>query len=110
MLPVRDDDKPKPHYLGRQFGDVFHDPTVAARYGLRPPYPPQTFPALATLIKDTPHTVLDVGSGRGDLARELLPYADRVDALEPSEAMIQLGRELPGGTGPRLRWLRGYAE
>ena len=105
-----DDDKPKPRYRGRQFGDVFHDPTVAARYGLRPPYPEQTFAMLADQIKDTPRVVLDAGAGRGELARGMLPYADRVDALEPSPAMIQQGRELPGGTDPRLRWIHGYAE
>ena len=104
------DDKPTPPFLGRQFGDVFHDPTVAARYGLRPPYPPQTFDMLAGLIQDSPRLVLDAGAGRGELARRLLPYADRVDALDPSEAMIQQGRELPGGVDPRLRWIHGYAE
>ncbi len=104
------DDKPPPRYAGRQFGDVFHDPSVAARYGLRPPYPPQTFDTLAGLLKDMPRTVLDAGAGRGELARGLLPYADRVDALEPSEAMIQQGRELPGGADPRLHWIHAYAE
>jgi SAM-dependent methyltransferase len=100
----------KPRYPGRQFGDVFHDATVAARYRLRPSYPPQTFAILAGLIRDTPRAVLDVGAGRGELARQLLTYADRVDALDPSAAMIQLGQQLPGGADPRLRWLHGYAE
>ncbi|MFI5274408.1 MAG: class I SAM-dependent methyltransferase [Ktedonobacterales bacterium] len=100
----------KPKYLGRQFGDVFHDQSVAERYHLRPPYPPETFHVLAGLLAAEPRAVLDVGAGRGDIARELLPYASRVDALDPSAAMIALGQALPGGDDPRLRWIKGYAE
>lgn len=101
----------KPAYLGRQFGDVFQDASVAAAYRFRAPYPPETFAILSRLLADEPpHAVLDVGAGRGDIARELLPYADRVDALDPSPAMIALGRTLPGGDDPRLRWIEGYAE
>lgn len=101
----------KPAHLGRQFGDVFQDASVVAAYGLRAPYPPETFAILSALLVDEPpRAALDVGAGRGDIARELLPYADRVDALDPSPAMIALGRTLPGGDDPRLRWIAGYAE
>jgi SAM-dependent methyltransferase len=101
----------KPAYLGRQFGDVFQDASVAAAYRFRAPYPPETFAILAGLLAaEPPRAVLDVGAGRGDIARELLPYADRVDALDPSPAMIARGRALPGGDDPHLRWIEGYAE
>jgi len=100
----------KPPYLGRQFGDVFQDASVAAAYRFRAPYPPETFAVLSRLLVDAPRAVLDVGAGRGDVARALLPYAERVDALDPSPAMIALGRTMPGGDEPRLRWIQGYAE
>ncbi|HEY7293540.1 MAG TPA: class I SAM-dependent methyltransferase, partial [Dehalococcoidia bacterium] len=100
----------KPRHLGRQFGDVFQDASVAAAYRFRAPYPPETFAILSRLLVDEPRAVLDVGTGRGDVARALVPYAERVDALDPSSAMIALGRTLPGGDDPRLRWIEGYAE
>src|SRR5439155_8545056 len=48
--------------------------------------------------------------GTGALARELVGVAVRVDALDPSAAMIDEGRRLPHGDDPRLRWLLGRAE
>jgi SAM-dependent methyltransferase len=102
--------KPKPDYLGRAHGDAFQDAAVADAYRFRAPYPDETFHILARLITAEPRNVLDAGSGRGDLARGLLPYADRVDALDPSDQMIAVGTTLPGGADPQLRWIRGYAE
>lgn len=37
-------------------------------------------------------------------------WVDRVDAVDPSPGMIAQGRELPGGTHPRLTWIVGTAE
>ncbi len=46
------------------------------------------------------------------LARRLAgeAWVDRVDAVDPSPGMIARGRELPGGTLPRLTWIVGTAE
>ncbi len=44
------------------------------------------------------------------LARRMLDFAERVDAVDPSAAMIEEGRRLPGGTDERLRWITGRAE
>jgi SAM-dependent methyltransferase len=57
-----------------------------------------------------PRVVLDVGAGTGAVARQLLPYATRIDAVDPSAAMIAEGRRLPNGTDPRLRWINATAE
>lgn len=100
----------KPDYLGRYFGDAFQDGDVAAAYQYRAPYPAATFALLAGLMRDEPRAALDVGCGRGEIARNLLPYISRVDALDPSAAMIAAGRAEPGGDDPRLRWIVGYAE
>ena len=102
--------KPKPEYLGRAHGNAFQDAAVAEAYRFRAPYPDETFRILARLITGAPRNILDAGSGRGDLARGLLPYADRVDALDPSEQMIAVGKTLPGGADPKLHWILGYAE
>jgi SAM-dependent methyltransferase len=90
-------------------GDVFADPEVARSYRHRAPYPAETFAILERLIVE-PRTVLDIGAGNGMLAREMLRFSRRVDAVDPSVAMIDEGRRLPGGDDPRLRWVIGIAE
>jgi trans-aconitate methyltransferase len=90
-------------------GEVFRDTEVARLYRNRPTYPPATFEILAELMVD-PRVVLDVGAGTGAVARQLLPYATRIDAVDPSGAMIAEGRRLPNGTDPRLRWINAMAE
>jgi SAM-dependent methyltransferase len=83
---------------------------VVAAYRHRPPYPAEVFAILCELIVDEPRSVLDAGTGTGELARGLAPLVARVDAVDPSPGMIALGRSLPGGDHPNLRWIEGYAE
>ncbi len=89
--------------------DVFDDREVAELYRYRPPYPRPIFAALERLLV-APRTVLDAGAGTGALARTLVTFAARVDALDASEAMVEVGRSLPGGRSRRLRWIVGRAE
>jgi SAM-dependent methyltransferase len=89
--------------------EVFRDRDVARAYRHRAPYPDETFRILEELLVE-PRTVLDVGSGSGQIARPMLRFAARVDAVDPSTAMIDEGRGLPGGDDPRLRWIVGTAE
>jgi SAM-dependent methyltransferase len=65
---------------------------------------------LADLLAGDRHVVLDVGAGTGDVARRLVPFVERVDAVDWSGAMIALGRSLPGGDAPNLRWIQGRVE
>ena len=90
-------------------GQVFADSDVARSYRRRAPYPDETFAILEELLVE-PRIVLDAGAGSGALARGMLRFAQRVDALDPSVAMIAEGRRLPGGRDPRLRWIVGPAE
>ena len=90
-------------------GDVFADAGVARAYRSRPPYPDGVFALLARRLV-TPRVVLDAGAGTGALARRLIAFADRVDAVEPSAAMVAEGRRLPGGADPCIRWIQGRAE
>lgn len=89
--------------------EVFTDATVARSYRCRPPYPDAVFALLARRLV-SPRIVLDAGAGTGALARRLTAFAERVDALEPSAAMIAEGRLLPGGSDRRIRWIHGTAE
>jgi SAM-dependent methyltransferase len=83
---------------------------VVAAYPHRLPYPPATFAIIAGLLTAGPRTVLDIGCGTGDIARNLAPLVDRVDAVDISAPMIDLGRILPGGDHRGLRWILGRAE
>lgn len=101
----------KPEFLGPEFGMRFDGASVAAGYPCRPPYPEQTFDALANLLRH-PNTVLEVGAGTGEIARRLVHRSEveRVDALDPSAAMIAKGRDLDGERAPNLSWINGTAE
>lgn len=100
---------PKPAHLGPAYAAQFQDQSVADAYGYRPPYTDDVFDILAGLMVE-PRVVLDVGCGRGEVARRLLPHAARVDAIDPSSAMLAAGKRLPGGGDPRLRWVCAPAE
>lgn len=88
-----------------EFAETFKDPSVVAAYRHRPPHPPGTFEVLRRLIVDRPRSLLDAGTGPGDIARGLAPDCDRVDAVDFSRGMIRAARALPGGNDPRIRWI-----
>src|ERR1051326_1517648 len=100
----------KPAHLSGEYGAWFKDPLLAAAYPARPPYPDGVIHLLAGLIRDTPGVVLDVGCGSGELARRLSPYAERVDAVDFSDAMLELARRLPAGNAENIRWTLGAVE
>ena len=99
-----------PDYLRERFAARFQEQSVVDRYHLRHTYPPETFRILADLIVDEPRAILDAGCGSGDVARHLLDFADRVDAVDISLPMLDKGRMLPGGDSPKMRWLHGKVE
>lgn len=100
----------RPEFWGAPHSERFADPSVIAAYRSRPAYPDTLLERLVALIADEPRALLDVGCGPGNLARVLLPYVARVDAIDMSPGMIALGKTLPGGDDPRLNWFIGKAE
>jgi SAM-dependent methyltransferase len=100
--------EPKPKGWSRRYAAAFEEASVVARYGLRPPYPRETFELLAALAGGEQGAVLDAGCGPGDLARGLAPLVDRVDAVDRSPGMIERGRKLRGA--PNVRWIEGDVE
>jgi SAM-dependent methyltransferase len=68
------------------------------------------FEILLGLIQDESPVVLDLGCGTGDIGRGLAPYVTRVDAVDPSTAMIARGRTLPRGQNPAIHWITSTAE
>lgn len=102
--------QPEPQDVRTFYADTFKDRRVVDAYRHRPPYPDEVFAILAGLLIDEPGTVLDVGAGSGDLARRMVEFAWRVDAVDFSERMIEQGKRLPHGDHPRLRWIYGKVE
>jgi len=102
---------PKPKHLGPDYGSQWQDAAMARAYPCRPPYPPAAYKILLSLLADeAPPTILDVGAGTGDLARELALHVERVDAVEPSPAMIDVGKSLGGAKLGNLRWIESPIE
>lgn len=93
----------------RELGRAFEDQEVARNYRYRQPYPREIFEILEGLLVD-PRTVLDAGSGTGALTIGLARFAERVDAVDPSAAMLREARLRPGADNERIHWIVGTAE
>jgi len=101
---------PKPAHLAPKYGAQFRDKGVVDAYSTRPPYPTEVFDILVGLIPAEPRTVLELGCGTGDIARQLAPRVARLDAVDPSPAMVERGKVLADGQHPHLRWICQSAE
>ena len=104
--------RPSYKQFTRQYASMFGDASVVHAYQYRPPYPPETFEILLSLIDPdaVSRTVLDAGCGPGTIARALVRQVDHVDAVDIAAPMIAAGRGLPSGNDPKLCWLHGAIE
>ena len=102
--------QPKPEHFSASYAEAFKDRQVVEVYQHRSPYPTEVFDILAGLIVDKPRVVLDVGAGTGDIARHLVEFVGRVDAVDPSQVMIGQGQQLSNGDHPHLCWILGKVE
>jgi ubiquinone/menaquinone biosynthesis C-methylase UbiE len=102
--------KPKPAHLGPEYAAQFSDQSVVSHYCFRPQYPEGVFGVLQKLVVDDPRVMLDVGTGTGEIARQMTKHVDRIDAIDASTAMISEARRLPGGDSDRIFWRVGFAE
>ncbi len=93
----------------RELGRAFQDAEVVRNYRYRQPYPSEIFEILEGLLV-APRAVLDAGSGTGALTISLARFAERVDAVDPSAAMLREARRMPGADSERIRWIEGTAE
>jgi SAM-dependent methyltransferase len=107
---MRKEMQPKPEDFGIHYAEEFKSQQVVDAYRNRPPYPSEVFDILSRLITDEPRAVLDVGAGSGDLARHLVDFVERVDAVDFSQNMLARGKQLPNGNHPHLNWMYGRVE
>jgi len=89
----------------RSYGTHFAARSVARNYVHRPPYSPEVADTLLALLPHTSRAVLDAGCGPGKIALGLRAHVERVDAVDPAEEMIAVGRALPGGDDPKITWI-----
>jgi SAM-dependent methyltransferase len=99
---------PKPAHLGPRYAAQFEDESVALAYHTRPSYPGELFSILESLMPPGPRSVLDLGCGTGDAALGLAGCVERVDAVDPSRAMLRVARGRPGAA--RVRFVESSAE
>ncbi|MCP4229889.1 MAG: class I SAM-dependent methyltransferase, partial [bacterium] len=102
--------KMKPDLWKPEYGTIFKDRDVVDAYRYRAPYPADTFKVLTYLITDEPKVVLDAGCGTGEIARHLIPFVDRVDAVDFSSPMLEVGKELPNGDNDNINWINEAIE
>ena len=94
----------------RARGRRFSAGRMAENYLFRPPYPAEAYDRLLELMSGRPRILLDAGCGTGKIALGLLDHVDRVDAVDPSEAMLAVTRSLAGADSPKVRWIHSTME
>lgn len=100
----------RPRHLAPKYAAQFEDESIARAYHTRPPYPAELFTFLASLQPAGPRAILDLGCGTGDIAIGLADRADRIDAIDPSRAMLRVARARPGADHSSLHWTCATAE
>jgi len=83
---------------------------MAENYRFRPPYPVEVYDTLAELVRGHPKFLLDAGCGTGKITLGLIDQIDRVDAVDPSDAMLQVARSLPGASSAKIKWIHAAIE
>lgn len=100
----------KPVFRDQKYALMFQDASVVDVYHQRPAYPVEVFDRLAKLIDPEADSLLDVGTGLGEVARPMAERVGRVHAVDFSERMIARARTLPGGDHPNLTWMVSRVE
>jgi SAM-dependent methyltransferase len=81
---------------------------LAETYTQRPPYAPRAIDRIVSICgRDNPR-VADIGAGNGHLTVDLLSRGCEIDAVEPNEAMREIGMQRASGNA--VRWHIGIGE
>jgi ubiquinone/menaquinone biosynthesis C-methylase UbiE len=99
-----------PPQFTKEHARRWQDVDAAMNYAYRAPYPKPLFEILRSFIRDEPRTVLDIGCGTGNIARELASDVRRIDAIDWAAEMIDVGKGLPCGSADNIRWQVARAE
>ncbi len=91
----------------RKRARAFGDEDVVRAYANRPDYPPALFEALLERIHGRA-IALDLGTGPGKIAGRLAPHFARIDAIDPSAAMLATARE--NWPAQNINWINARTE
>jgi len=94
----------------RALGHRFSAERMAENYLFRPPYSTEVYDTLLELFRGHPRALLDAGCGTGKISLGLIDQIDRADAVDPSDAMLQVARSLPGAANAKIRWIHAAIE
>jgi SAM-dependent methyltransferase len=90
-------------------GVTFAEDDVARCYYARPPYAPALYDRLFQLTSGR-HRALDLGCGPGKVAMVLADHFAEVVALDPSAAMLEVGKSADAGRHPNIVWVNDRGE
>ncbi len=91
-------------------GSQFADPVMVADYAARDPFNPHSIDMLRALAL-TRRPILDVGCGCAHLTYLLTKVSNKVDAVDPSAAMLAMAQERqPLETKGKINWIHGTVE
>lgn len=100
----------KPRQFSQDYASRFKNRSVAENYKFRPPYPDEIYETILILLENGDNRILDVGSGTGKIARNIVEFVEKVDAVDFSEDMIREGKSLINGDHSNLQWIHGEIE
>ncbi len=92
------------------YGNRFASRRVAENYRFRPPYSPELFATLKSLVPAAQRAVLDAGCGTGKVTFGLVDDVDRIDAIDPSDEMLRVALADPRAASEKIRWIHSTAE
>jgi SAM-dependent methyltransferase len=94
----------------RALGRRFSAERMAENYLFRPPYPAEAYDTLLELMRGPPRILLDAGCGTGKITLGLIDQIERADAVDPSDAMLQVARSSPTAASAKIRWIHASVE
>lgn len=100
----------RPRQFWDDYASRFKNRSVAENYKYRPSYPAETFHIILDLLDEENKRILDVGCGTGKIARNIVEFVEKVDAVDFSEEMIREGKSLMNGDHSNLQWIYGEIE
>jgi 2-polyprenyl-3-methyl-5-hydroxy-6-metoxy-1,4-benzoquinol methylase len=96
----------KPDHLSKEIGDQFADKSIVDNYGFRPVYTPNVLDYLSQCLGMKKMSVLDIGSGTGEISIPLSERGHAVVGVDPSKEMVKAAV----AKGSKVNFVNSYVE
>lgn len=100
----------RPRQFWDDYASSFKYRSIVENYKFRPPYPDEIYETILRLLENGDNRILDVGCGTGKIARNIVEFVERVDAVDFSEEMVREGKSFKNGNHSNLKWIQGKIE